>query len=69
VRIVSATDPRVILESKQTKCFKLRKRAISGEWFWRCGTQLERAHLAGATYIKAVRKANGVIDWYKVRKK
>ena len=69
VRIVSATDPHLILEPGQTRYFKLRKLGRSGQWHWLCGDQPEQARLSGATYIKAVRKANGVIDWYKVKKK
>ena len=65
---IFCTDGNVVLKPKETRYFKTRR--TDGSWNWTCvSTVLERARISGAVYIKAVRKANGVIDWYKVRKK
>lgn len=67
VRILS-TDGNVLLKPKETRYFKTANK--DGSWNWICVSNVrERARISGAIFIKAVRKANGVIDWYKVRKK
>jgi hypothetical protein len=67
VRII-CSDGGVTLKPKETKYFRTLHK--DGSWNWICifGVR-ERARISGAVFIKAVRKANGVIDWYKVRKK
>jgi hypothetical protein len=72
VRITSTTDGSVTLRPGQVRYFRIRDiddYTRSGGWYWRCGGSEERARIKGANYIKSIRKANGVIDWYKVRKK
>lgn len=65
---ISCSDGNITLKPNETRYFKTRRK--DGSWMWTCVSDvLERARISGAVYIKAVRKANGVIDWYQVRKK
>jgi hypothetical protein len=70
VTITSTTDGDIQLRPGETKYFEIDKKkdgyTQSGGWYWKCGNSEEKARIRGATYIKAVRKENGVIDWYSV---
>src|SRR5262245_4781917 len=70
ITVVAATDKDVVIKPGETKYFKINKDKgdyeRSGGWYWMCGGSRERARIKGAIYIKAVRKENGVTDWYSV---
>jgi hypothetical protein len=71
VTVMSTTDGGVILKPKRTKYFRIDDSdnyTKSGGWYWKCGNTPERSRISGANVIKAIRKANGVIDWYSVKK-
>ena len=67
VSIKSATDGDIRLEPGDTKFFKIRDRdnyERSGGFYRNCGDSDERARIDRADYIQAIRKDNGVIDWF-----
>jgi hypothetical protein len=68
ITITSTTDGDVVLKPGEEKYFKIDKDkddyTRSGGWYWKCGNTPEKARIKGATYIKAIRKENGVVDWY-----
>ena len=77
ITITSTTDGDVTLLPGQTKYFQIKKfdgYTKSGGWYWKCGNTPEQSRLGGASgkvvdkpvVIKAIRKLNGVVDWYSV---
>jgi hypothetical protein len=72
VTITSTTDGKIDLRPGQTKYFKIARDkdefCRSGGWYWSCGGSKEQSRIPKADYIKAVRKDNGVIEWYWVEK-
>jgi hypothetical protein len=77
ITITSTTDGDVVLRPGTTKYFKIKQfdsYTKRGGWYWECGTTPEQSCIAGASkeyqgktvFIKAIRKANGVVDWYTV---
>src|SRR5262249_14339925 len=72
ITITSATDGPMKVRPNETRYFKIRQvdaYTKSGGWRWRCGNSEERARISGAVYVKVVRNARGVIDWYSVRER
>ena len=77
ITVTSTTDGDVLLNPGQTKYFQIRRfdsYTKSGGWYWKCGNTPEQSRIKGASedflgrsiVIKAIRKSNGVIDWYTV---
>jgi hypothetical protein len=67
VIIKSATDGDIRLVAGDTKFFKIRDHdnyERSGGFYWTCGDSDERARISRADFIQAIRKDNGVIDWF-----
>lgn len=61
---VEARDGVVGLKPGETRFFA--NAHPDKKWRWWCGGSGEKARIEGARYVMAVRKANGVIDWYSV---
>ncbi len=67
ITITTTTDGKVVLKPGETKFFEIKKDdqyTRSGGWVFYCGNSEERARIRGSTYIMAVRKNNGVVDWF-----
>ncbi|MEK6282633.1 MAG: hypothetical protein AABN95_19915 [Acidobacteriota bacterium] len=70
ITITSTTDGDVVLIPGDTKYFKIKKfdgYTKSGGWYWKCGNTPEQSRIKGGSgVVKAIRKSNGVVDWYTV---
>jgi hypothetical protein len=72
ITITSTTDGDVSLLPGQTKYFDVKRFdsfTKSGGWYWKCGNTPEKSRLPikhNRTFVKAIRKKNGVVDWYTV---
>lgn len=71
---IKSTDGSITLFPRKTIYFTPKEfdsYTRSGGWYWKCGISSEKSRFdwwGYGKYVMAIRKSNGVIDWYQIDK-